>query len=361
VTFATVVSLSLHLFMLNAAINSDEVFYVTGALTIMNHTSCGSAGTLASLQPCNLEHPPFAKLLMAMSMSAFGDGNLGVRLPSILSGVFSIPAIAWLSSSLSGGNRKAIVAASVLLSTSPTWFIMSSVGMLDSVELFFGILALAVYFSKVGQSRGGLVLSGVLMGLSILSKEEGALMLLGLLIYELILGKPKRIFYVAVSSIVTILGVLWTYDLALTPFTNPLQHIQFIIDTSIRLRYQGGYLLTPLQWFFQPRETLLAVVALVWVPVSLVWVFRKGRAAAGLSSFSLVLLAATLVPLVILYYINQRQEYLFYEFQVVSALALGTSGLLGKRGPWVVVIVIMFVATFIFAYYFPLLRSIYIS
>ena len=345
--------------MLNAAINSDEIFYITAAQTIINHTSCGSVSALASLQPCNLEHPPFAKLLMAASMSAFGDGNLGVRLPSLLSGVLSIPAIAWLASSLSGGNRKAIVVASALLSTSPTWFIMSSVGMLDSVELFFGILALAVYFSKVGQSRGGVVLSGVLMGLSILSKEEGMLVLLSLLIYELIFGKPKRVLYVVMTSLVAILGVLWAYDLAFTPFTNPFQHIQFIVDTSIRLRYQGGYLLAPLQRFFQPREILLAALVFFWTPVAVVWVFRKGRATAGLLSFSLVLLAATLVPLVMLYYIDQRQEYLFYELQVVPALALGTSGLFGKRMSWIAVIIIMLAAAVIFTFCLPLLRSIY--
>jgi len=289
----------------------------------------------------------------------FGDGNLGVRFPSILSGVLSIPAIAWLASSLSGGNRKAMVSASVLLSTSPTWFIMSSVGMLDSVELFFGVLSLAVYFSKFSQRRGGVVLPGVLMGLSILSKEEGALALLGVLMYELIFGKPKRVLYFVLSAAATVLGVLWAYDLVFTPFSNPFQHIQFIIDTSVRLRYQGGYLLAPLQWFFQLREILLAVLALVWAPVALVWVFRRGRSAGGLSTFSLVLLATTLVPLVLLYYVDQRQEYLFYQLQVIPALALGTSGLFGRRVPWVVVIMIMLVAAVVFACYFPVLRSIY--
>jgi len=96
-----------------------------------------------------------------------------------------------------------------------------------------------------------------------------------------------------------------------------------------------------------------------WTPVAVVWVFRKGRATAGLLSFSLVLLAATLAPLILLYYIDQRQEYLFYELQVVPALALGTSGLFGKRVPWVAVILIMLAATVIFSYYVPLLRSIY--
>ena len=104
---------------------------------------------------------------------------------------------------------------------------------------------------------------------------------------------------------------------------------------------------------------MLAVLAFVWVPVALVLIFRKGRTAAGLSSFSFVLLASALVPLVLLYYVDQRQEYLFYELQVVPCLALGTAGLSVKRVPWGVVIVTAVAALIVFAFYFSMLRSVY--
>ncbi len=202
----TISSLLLHLLNFNSPIDSDEYFYKTAALTIINHTSCGPLVDLASLQPCNLEHPPLAKLLMVFSIELFGQGNLGVRLPSMISGVLAIPAIAWLAWSLSGGNYKSTIAAAVLVATSPTWFLLSSVGMLDSVELFFGILALAVYFSNSSTERVRLFLSGVLMGLSILSKEVGVLLLVGLVVYELLFGRVLKLIYLTGMTFVTFLA-----------------------------------------------------------------------------------------------------------------------------------------------------------
>ena len=360
VSLISVASLLLHFVYLNSVIDSDEIFYKAAALTIINHTSCGPLANLASLQPCNLEHPPLAKLLMAASMAVFGTGDIGVRLPSIISGVLTVPATSWLVWSLSNGNTKATISAAVLISTSPTWFLLSSVGMLDSIEIFFGVLAFAIYFSHGGNEKTKLVLSGMVMGFSILSKETGILFLIGLMIYELFFGKRKQVSYFLLSALITVFLVLWIYDFFYTPFSNPFQHILFIVDTGLRLRYQGGFLTSPVQWFFQSREILLALLSLVWVPLAAIMMSKGRKVASGLSSFSVILLVTTLVPQIILYYVDYRQEYLFYELQVIPALVLGSSGLLSiRRVPWIVVIIVLITSILLFAYNLPSIHSVY--
>jgi len=232
--------------------------------------------------------------------------------------------------------------------------------MLDSIEIFFGILAFAVYFSGKGNVKARPVFSGILMGFSILSKETGVLLLLGLVVYELFFEKRKKISYFLVSVIFTFFFVLWIYDAIFAAFSNPLQHIIFIVNTGLRLRYQGGFLTSPVQWFFQSREVLLALFRLVLVPLAAIMISKGRKVATGLLSFSAILLLATLVPQIILYYVDHRQEYLFYELQVIPALVLGSSGLLGmRRVSWLVVIGIVIAAVLLFTYFLPSLRSVY--
>jgi len=345
---------------LNATVNTDEVFYVTAAETILNHTSCGPLSELASLQPCNLEHPPLAKLLMAASVHAFGKGNLGARLPSIVSGVLSIPAISWLTWSLTRRDAKATVAAAALLSTSPVLFWLSSVGMLDSIELLFGLLGLAVYFSEVTPRRTRWALAGVLMGLSMLSKEVAVLMLAGFLAYLLYLGKGKDAVWILAASSATAFVGLWTYDYLYAPFANPVQHIEFILETGLRLTSQAGFAVSPVGWFFQEQELLLGLLALVWVPLALSQVVRKRNIAGGILPFGLFLMVFTLTSQVALYYALHRQEYLFYDLQVLPSLVLGASGLVGlSRIPLYALALLLSASILVFVYSFTLPLSVF--
>ncbi len=361
VSAVTIASLLLHLALLNSQILSDEPFYIAAAETILNRTSCGPLADLASLQSCNLEHPPLAKLLMAASISAFGDGNLGVRLPSILAGVLSIPLISWIAWRLSGENPKATLAAAILMATSPAWFQLSSVGMLDSIEVFFALLGFAVYFSHNGTDASKRALAaGAVMGLSILSKEDAIYFLAGLALYMLIAGRYKEIVYVLAAATAVVLLGLWAYDVAFTPFTNPFQHILFIVTKDIGLRDQGGYAVSPITWLFQERTALLAVLCLVWIPVAALTIAQKSRGVLGLLPFALVLFVATFGPLALLYYLDGRQEFLFYAVQVVPALVLGGSGLFAsKRVPPYALVALAFVSLALFTYSTSHATSVY--
>jgi len=349
---ASLASLLLHLVLLNSQILSDEPFYVAAAETILNHTSCGTLSNLASLQPCNLEHPPLAKLFMAASISVFGNDDLGARLPSIIAGVMSIPIASWLAWSLSKGNVKVTIAAAILLSANPALFVISSVGMLDGIEVLFGLLGFAIYFSSIGQSSSSRSLAaGAMIGLAILSKEVAVYFLAGLVVYLLATRRYREAIYVLGAATVVVFLVLWAYDIAYSPFTNPIQHLLFILSVDFRLRDQGGYAVSPVTWLFQERMALLWLLALIWIPLTVILVVRKPRPQTALLSFALLLFTVVFGALALLYYLDGRQEYLFYSVQVVPALVLGASGLFGgKRMPPHALIVLTFVSLVLFSY-----------
>jgi len=357
---ASIATLILHLYFLNSTINSDEVFYVAAAETILNHASCGPLSALASLQPCNLEHPPLGKLLMAASIYALGDGSLGVRLPSIVSGTLCVPAISWLAWALSRKNERATIATAALISTSPVLFLLSSVGMLDSIELLFGLLGLAVYFSRGEPGRARSALAGVLIGLSILSKEVAVLWLLGLAAYLLRFGRLRDGLWVVASSTATFFIGLWAYDVLYTPFANPLQHATFILETGLRLTNQAGFAVSPVGWFFQNQELLLALLSLAWVPIALSQAIRMGDGEGGILPLGLFVLVAALTPQVALYYALHRQEYLFYDLQILPSLVLGASGLAGlPRVPLFALVLLLSASALVFVYSFTLPQSVF--
>ena len=97
----------------------DEVHYVPAARALR----ALSGGV-------NVEHPLFAKMLIAGSMAVLGDNPLGWRMPGVVFGAGGVLALFWLGVMLFEDWRCAVCAA-VLLVVNQTWFVQARIAMLD--------------------------------------------------------------------------------------------------------------------------------------------------------------------------------------------------------------------------------------
>jgi dolichyl-phosphate-mannose--protein O-mannosyl transferase len=144
----------------------DEVHYVPAARTL-----------LALAHPANIEHPLFAKALIALGIRLFGDDPLGWRALSTLAGsavVAGVFALVWLGTRR---LRPALVAA-VLTLVNFTVFVQARIAMLDGFMAAFVVLgAASLLWSMEGaprQVRRRWGLGAALLGLATACKWTAA-------------------------------------------------------------------------------------------------------------------------------------------------------------------------------------------
>jgi 4-amino-4-deoxy-L-arabinose transferase-like glycosyltransferase len=284
------VVLGAHLAIANLPRNGlvfDEAYYVPAARCLLTD------------QVCNVEHPPLAKALIALSIRTFGDQGFAWRLPSILFGTLAIAFLYFLTRRLA--DKKTALLAAFLLSFETLWFTHSSIAMLDIVAVSLGLLALLVFL------RGEWVWAGAVIGLSMLAKEITALLLVILPLFAL-LQSPKAFsrraldhalkvgFFVAVSALVVFMAGLQIYDSSYHAFPTALHHVARMFRHNQAIAspppadavrpFQwfsgfapGGYFLTFtdlgngakryfVQYFGQPN---LVVLLMVWLAVPFSW------------------------------------------------------------------------------------------
>ncbi len=140
----------------------DEVYYTEAARTIARLYG-----------PYNVEHPLFAKTIMAGGVLLFGDNPLGWRFFSTVAGsavVMGVFAIGW---QIFGRVRPALYAAIFVL-LNFTVFIQARIAMLDGFMAAFVLMAVSAMIAAARapaeQTRRWLVLAAVLLGLAVGSK-----------------------------------------------------------------------------------------------------------------------------------------------------------------------------------------------
>ncbi len=89
----------------------------------------------------HLTKPPLTYWLMAASIRLVGDGELALRLPAALSGVFTLAIVFGLAYRLHGPRRAAI--ATGILAVTPMFVVMSRMGLTDGPLGLFSTAALA--------------------------------------------------------------------------------------------------------------------------------------------------------------------------------------------------------------------------
>jgi hypothetical protein len=184
------------------------------------------------------------------------------------------------------------------------------------LALFFGLLCLYEHHQwRAGQSRSGLALSAVFLGLSLLANEGGASTFAFILAYALVLepGPFRKRALTVLPSILVI--VLWrtVYTLSgfglfhvgayIDPANEPLQFAREVIPRVMvllagQLPFLSPDLLYAVNPLLQPKVTAFyCVAAVAALAVLLPWVRRDKTAAFWFAVMMLALIpAATVMP-----------------------------------------------------------------
>lgn len=162
------------------------------------------------------EKPPLGYWLNAISIKIFGENNFAVRLPSALAAGLSAFFI-WLLLMRAGyGQRAALAAAVVFLSTAEI-LVVGTLAVLDNPFSLFLSAGMVLFYlagnaaEATRRQRNYLLASGVLFGLAFLSKGFLAIALPGLVLlpYCLIQKRYKLLWlqswWVVLSTVITVL------------------------------------------------------------------------------------------------------------------------------------------------------------
>ncbi|WP_420605628.1 glycosyltransferase family 39 protein [Novosphingopyxis sp.] len=143
----------------------DETYYVPAARNLIDLST-----------PLNQEHPPFAKCLIALGITIFGDDAWGWRLPSALFGGIALFGALMFVWELYRSARIAVLTG-IFLIAGHLLFIQSRIAMLDIFMAAFLMLALWQIAAAVRATSGArkrLAWAGAMLGLSIACKWTAA-------------------------------------------------------------------------------------------------------------------------------------------------------------------------------------------
>jgi 4-amino-4-deoxy-L-arabinose transferase-like glycosyltransferase len=226
----------------------DEAYYVNAARVILGTDipEGGKYGDREKYLDPNQEHPPLGKLLMAGSMTVFGDNGIGWRMPSVVAGMIVLMAL-WLTIRAAGGSAWLALLAVFLVSLDNLSMVHARIGVLDIMALAPALVASWLALRKRW------ILAALLMAIGLLVKLTalyaiGAILLLWLFqvapgwwaerrIHVRQLGGPV-VF--TVLSLVLFVGGLAVLDSKWSEFKNPFEHITHMVTYGARLNQPVG-------------------------------------------------------------------------------------------------------------------------
>src|SRR5579872_4977439 len=183
---------------LNRAYFVDDFYFVTIAHGILQHplrpydfrsddAGIQTIGWERGQRP-RMVNPLLFHYYLAGVMKLFGDASWKLRASTI---VFSLIAV-WSTYFLGRRFVPYPLAAAGLLAITPAYWLTSYSLLIDSGLIAFFMLSLLVFFDGLDQRRvGRILLAGVLMGLTMLVKYVGALVLVLALIWQ-VMEKSRR-------------------------------------------------------------------------------------------------------------------------------------------------------------------------
>ena len=369
----------------------DEAYYVNAARVMLHIHPPGDAPYAHDPQgqDPNKEHPPLGKVFIAGSMLVLGDNPVGWRIPSVIAGMLCVLLVYLVVAAVAGDRWLALLAAT-LFSLDNLVLVHSRIGVLDIFLLMFMLCA------AWAALRDRPWLAGIGCALATLVKINGTYAVLALLVYYAALGfirwrrehRLPRPELVAMGVMVAVyvplfLGGLFLLDRAFSAFTNPFDHIRFMVDYGFALKRAGGPVNVesyPWQWlinevqipYLQVNQTVTngtdqQVKSLVYFrgamnpfligtfPVALGYsAWRAWKLQDRLSIFVVAWVAGAYLPFYYLAIVGQRISYIFYFLLTLPAVAISIAQLLRMEAlPRLVMWVFLFAVCGGFIGYFP--------
>jgi len=347
----------------------DEWYYVNVARIILGlPQSVGGNGlppyvnATPGLDP-NHEHPPLAKLLIALSMYFLGDSSgYAWRLPSVIFGSLAILVFYLLMKRITN-HRMVPLVATFLLSFDNLVFVHSRIATLDIFGLSFMLLGCYWYFS------GRNYLSAIAMALSTLAKITGAAGFFAIAVIhaaKFAASQPKprpwdQFFswfekYIGVFA-ATFLILLAVFDRLWVGYSNPFTHMQFILNYSTALTSScpNGIISCPWQWLINQVQIPYLTVSVssgstrydsiaflgainpailyLTIPVMAYSAYQYFKRKEDLTLFAFVWFAVTYLSYYPLVIVGHRVTYLFYFLSTIPALCGGIAYMIADQNP----------------------------
>jgi len=349
----------------------DEAFYVNAARIILG-LPAGShyAGSPPGLDP-NTEHPPLGKVLMAASMSVFGDDPLGWRLPSIIAAIVALVVVFEIVRRL---DRSAWLAVFVvfLVSFDNLTFVHGRIGTLDMM-----VLAPMLIGSWLAIQRRWF-LAGIAVGLALLFKITALYAILAIGLWLLFTDGPEwwrrrriplrelfgPVTFVVVTGVVAF-GGLALLDAQYTTYKSPIDHFAHMVTYGAALQTRVSTAACPAadsqpwQWLFNEcqiqyfrtdvtvkagTQVLTKVPTIDFrgalnpllvgaIPLAILFsTWYAWRTRNKLAVWAITWTAANYLPYVPLAIFSNRIMYIYYALPLVPALAAAVALLLLRSG-----------------------------
>ena len=374
----------------------DEWYYVNVARVILRiPQSVGANGqppfvnVPAGLDP-NHEHPPLAKLLIALSMWLLGNNGYGWRIPSVIFGSISVLAFYLLMKRLSTQETIPLL-ATFLFSFDNLVFVHSRIATLDIFSLGFMLVGLYWYFSDHSY------LSAIAMALSALTKITGIAGFAIIVAIDAVkfinqrsqerdwskffswFEKYTLTYAVCFFLLLTIMDRYWV------GYSNPFDHIRYILNYSAALTSAcpNGIISCPWQWLLNQitipylrvnvqttsggvsssyvsisfEGAMNPAISFLTIPALMYCAYNYYQRRDDLSLTSLFLFAATYLPFYPAAILGARVTYLFYFLEAVPAVCAAIAYMIADtKLPKLVIVFYLVVVVYIFIVMFPFSR-----
>src|SRR5580698_2986210 len=147
---------------------------------------------LADGQMLHPEHPPLAKMLIAVGLKMFGDNPFGWRFMSLIFGSLTVTAV-WLWALALGLDVALSLFAAAITLLDGIVFVQARIAMLDIFLICFCTLALAAFSAgerakTSGDATGWHMLAGYCLGLAGACKWSGFFLAFGLVGLKLVIA-----------------------------------------------------------------------------------------------------------------------------------------------------------------------------